>query len=324
MNLKCDAVFEGGGVKGIAFAGAICELERAGYSFENIVGTSAGAIAAALLASGYTGREIEKELIEFQLNSLNKKGRFGTVGSIFNFMKDYGVYNSKSLLVWIENLLKKKGKRTFKDIKTESKNEKYKYKCQMIASDITDQRMLVLPRDLASFGIDPDECSIAFAVQMSMSIPFYYEPVHLIDKNGCEHLIADGGLLSNYPLWVLDADNSEKETQIPTFGLKFQDKEDCELCGCGKIKSIVEYSQSVFTTMIDGHDNYYISKSNGDFERTIFISPVIIDDGEKLLIKTTDFDISEKHKKQLITNGRTAARDFLQTWAYSQWLRRYR
>jgi NTE family protein len=44
--MKADAVFEGGGVRGIAFVGAICCFEENGYEFEKIAGTSAGAIVA--------------------------------------------------------------------------------------------------------------------------------------------------------------------------------------------------------------------------------------------------------------------------------------
>ena len=49
----CNGVFEGGGVRGIAHVGAACVLEAAGYRFEALAGSSAGAIVAALLAAGY-------------------------------------------------------------------------------------------------------------------------------------------------------------------------------------------------------------------------------------------------------------------------------
>ncbi|MCL2462167.1 MAG: patatin-like phospholipase family protein, partial [Defluviitaleaceae bacterium] len=45
MKKKCDGVFEGGGVKGIGLIGAVKAVEDAGYEFENVAGTSAGAIA---------------------------------------------------------------------------------------------------------------------------------------------------------------------------------------------------------------------------------------------------------------------------------------
>lgn len=50
-ELNADLVLEGGGVKGIGLAGAICVLAEAGYQFPRAAGTSAGAIAAVLIAA---------------------------------------------------------------------------------------------------------------------------------------------------------------------------------------------------------------------------------------------------------------------------------
>ena len=61
--LKIDAVFEGGGVKGIGLVGAVAVTEERGYQFENLAGTSAGAIVAALIAAGYKSDKL-KEIIE--------------------------------------------------------------------------------------------------------------------------------------------------------------------------------------------------------------------------------------------------------------------
>ena len=59
-NLIADAVFEGGGVKGIALVGAVAVAEEKGYRWANLAGTSAGAIVASLLAAGYTGAEFRR------------------------------------------------------------------------------------------------------------------------------------------------------------------------------------------------------------------------------------------------------------------------
>ncbi len=67
MPKKADAVFEGGGVKGIGLVGAVSEVEKADYEFVNLAGTSAGAIVASLLAVGYKAADIKKELREAQL-----------------------------------------------------------------------------------------------------------------------------------------------------------------------------------------------------------------------------------------------------------------
>jgi len=68
MALKTDAVFEGGGVKGIGLVGAVSEIEKADYVFENLAGTSAGSIVASLLAVGYKAAEIKVEMDRLNYN----------------------------------------------------------------------------------------------------------------------------------------------------------------------------------------------------------------------------------------------------------------
>ena len=68
-NLMADAVFEGGGVKGIGLVGAVAVAEERGYQWVNIAGTSAGAIVAALLAAGYSAAEMKQIMEELDYNS---------------------------------------------------------------------------------------------------------------------------------------------------------------------------------------------------------------------------------------------------------------
>lgn len=55
-------VLEGGGTKGIAYVGCLQALQELNYNFDNVVGTSAGAITAALLYLGYSPEEIKNIL----------------------------------------------------------------------------------------------------------------------------------------------------------------------------------------------------------------------------------------------------------------------
>src|SRR5215208_2534246 len=64
-----DLVFEGGGLKGIGIVGAYSVLEERGYRPQNVAGTSAGAIVAALLAAGYTAAELRHTMTERASNS---------------------------------------------------------------------------------------------------------------------------------------------------------------------------------------------------------------------------------------------------------------
>ncbi len=327
MANKVDAVFEGGGVKGIGLAGAVAQVEKAGYQFENLAGTSAGAIIAGLLAVGYTAAEIKREMERLDYNKFKDEGlldKLGLVGKGFNLGLEYGIYEGEFFESWFEELLQAKGKTTFGQIKTEYKEDKYRYKFQAIAADITDRKLVVLPGDLAYFGFDPDAFSISRAVRMSMSIPVFFEPVKLTDTSGRVHYIVDGGVLSNYPIWLLDDGTSTPAW--PTFGFKLiePDKRLLKKADRNPINNMVSFLKAIAGTMMDAHDNYHISNSGGDYERTIGIPTVIKLDDTDVEIKTTDFDITPEESQKLYDNGVQAATIFLDTWDFEKWVARYR
>lgn len=56
--MRFDLVFEGGGAKGMVFVGALQAFEAAGHTPGRLLGNSAGAITATLLAAGYSAEEL--------------------------------------------------------------------------------------------------------------------------------------------------------------------------------------------------------------------------------------------------------------------------
>lgn len=62
--MKYDLVFEGGGAKGAVLVGAYEEFAQRQHTFGRLLGTSAGAITAALLAAGYSAAEMSTALSE--------------------------------------------------------------------------------------------------------------------------------------------------------------------------------------------------------------------------------------------------------------------
>jgi NTE family protein len=325
--LKTDAVFEGGGVKGIGLVGAVSAIEKAGFEFENLAGTSAGAIVAALLAVGYTATEIRKELETLDYSNFKDEGtlqKLGVIGKGLSIVFNYGIYKGDYFESWLEYLLQAKGKKTFGQIKTSYPEEKYRYKLQVIVTDITERRLLVLPHDLRHFGFDPDRFSIAKAVRMSISIPLFYKPVKLKDINGKVHLLLDGGVLSNYPIWLLDDGTSNPPW--PTFGFKLTELNTRELKSgpANTIKNPISYMAALIATMIEAHDNFHISRSKGDYDRTIRIPTTIVLDHGVKEIKTVDFDITTEESKLLFNNGENAASEFLKSWDFETWIKKYR
>ena len=289
-KLKVDAVFEGGGVKGIGLVGAASAVEKAGYQFENLAGTSAGDIVSTLLAVGYSADAIKLKLEQLDYLKFKDKGildHFGILGKLLSLGFEFGIYEGDYFENWFDTLLDEMGPKKFGEIRTEHEEEKYRYKAQMIATDLSDRRLLILPGDLKDFGYDPDEFSISRAVRMSMSIPFFFEPVKLEDGMGREHIIVDGGVLSNYPIWLLD-DGSD-DPPWPTFGFKLIEKDERKLKQSreNEIKDPIQFIKSIVGTMLDAHDSYHISNSSGDYQRTIGIPTVVKIDGEDKEIKTT-------------------------------------
>lgn len=87
MPAKIKLALEGGGGKGIAFCGALRALAGMGVTFEELAGTSAGAITAALLAAGYTADELE-----------NVVSPCGSAAVDWNRFKDLG--NAPRIALW--------------------------------------------------------------------------------------------------------------------------------------------------------------------------------------------------------------------------------
>lgn len=313
-NKRLDAVFEGGGVKGTALVGAIAVTERLGYQFVNLAGTSAGAIVAALLAAGYTAAELKQVMDDLDYRRFKDEGlmdRIPLLGPLLSLGFEKGIYEGAYFEGWLSDLLKAKGVQTFGDlVMEESKDDpRYRYKVQVIATDISGGRMLVLPRDIAGYGMDPDRLNVARAVRMSMSIPFFFEPMVLQDVNGVPSYIVDGGVLSNYPVWLFD--DGTPDPPWPTIGYKLVEPSE------GKpnvIRGPITLFAALFATMMEAHDARYIQDSN--FVRTVPIPT--------LGVQTTEFDLPAERREALYQSGVKAAEEFFAHWDFEGYKRRYR
>ena len=324
---RVDIVLEGGGVKGVALAGAISVLEEEGYQPQNVAGASAGAIIATLLAAGYKGSEIGKIIADQDFSLFMDKGWEDWLTSIislpFSILRDQGIYEGNYFLNRMKELLAAKNIHTFRDliVPEYADQPKYRYKVQVIASDITEKRMFVLPRDASYLGMDPDDLSVAEAVRMSMSFPIFFEPFRIRHpQTGREHLIVDGGLLSNFPVWLFDSDG---KPEWPTFGLRLV--EDNNKVSLGErlpalsfageaLDPLVTYVMDLVSTALEAHDRLYIESDN--FARTIAIPT--------LGVSTLDFKLPHEKTEALYASGREAAGKFLTAWNFKQYVATFR
>jgi NTE family protein len=316
MVLRADAVFEGGGVRGIAFVGALEVAEEEGYRWVNVAGTSAGAIVAALLAAGYTAREmadILKTLDYTRFRDTSWLDRIPLVGPLLSLIFENGIYEGDYFLRWMRGLLRAKGVRTFGDLILQefSDDERYRFRLRVIASDISRGEMLVLPQDIVHYGMRPEGLEVALAVRMSMSIPFYFEPVYLRDRRtGRKSCIVDGGILSNFPVWLFD---TEEEPLWPTFGFRLSDYPEGR-APQRSIRGPVSLLSALFSTMMAAHDARHIREQ--DFVRTIVIPT--------LGVESTDFSLSRDKAEALYASGKEAARRFFARWDFKGYVERYR
>ncbi|MFP5111555.1 patatin-like phospholipase family protein [Bacillaceae bacterium C204] len=294
--MKADAVFEGGGARGIAFIGAIQAMEEEKVEWERLAGTSAGAIIAALLASGYKSHEIRYHLSKLDFSKLRGGtflNRIPILGSLLELMIHLGIYKNDYLETWLDSLLTEKGIRTFADLPEE--------KLKIIASDVSNGEMLILPDDLVRYGMTPVDLKVSTAVMMSASLPFFYRPVIWKSKDRKKSYILDGGLLSNFPIWIFDTDNP----RWPTFGFRFvKDKVNIDPV----IPTPLHLFKNIIKTMIQAHDLRYLNKET--IERTIQIPA-----GD---LNATDFELDKDEIDFLYMSGYTSAKEFLSKWDFEQ------
>lgn len=310
-----DAVFEGGGIKGIGLVGALKIFEQNGYEWKNLSGTSAGSIVAALIAVGYSAEEIKKLMLQLDYNKISDKNHFSIpiISNTGNLIFKKGIFKGDYIKNWIDEALSNKlnhskGKKvTFGDliipkekgILINDNKYKRKYKLHIIATDISNGKMLILPEDIEEFGINPDDLEVSLAIRMSMCIPYFFQPVNLINVNtNKKSLIVDGGVLSNYPVWLFDVKGTPR---WPTIGFKLGGNKEIRE---HKISNIFNFTSSIIETMLEAQDDIHIRDM--DYLRTVKINT--------LDIKTTDFNISKEKIMELYNSGELCASEFLENW----------
>ena len=313
-----DLVFEGGGVKGIGLVGALSTLEEHGYRPHRVAGTSGGAIVASLLAAGYDAAQLRELVLSLDYRQFEDRAWEDKVPLIersLSLLLDLGLYEGERLRAWIHELLAAHGVRTFGDLPAGA--------LQVIASDVTTRRLLVLPRDALALGIEPDELEVALAVRMSTSIPIFFEPVRFDNpRTGETHLIVDGGMLSNFPVWLFDAPEGVRPVR-PTFGLLLVEPDPSvpvsERIGSSRMtghgpRAVIDYLKALAETVMEAHDRLYVEQET--FARTIPIPT--------LGIRTTEFDLDRERALALYESGRRSAAEFLARWDFDAYLAEYR
>lgn len=317
-----NLALEGGGVRGLAYAGALEVLEQKNIlkNIERVAGSSAGAIAGLMISLGYNSIEIDSILQTLKIQDFNDgKDIFGKIKRI---KKEYGIYKGDKFETWLGHLIRFKtgnANTTFLQLhQLHLQNNLFKdFYCT--GTNVSKQQLEIL-----SWQKWP-QMTLKTAVHISGCIPFYFKPV-AIDSSGDEvslkdtlcnyDLYVDGGTLCNYPINMFDSctDNgnpltSEHVIYNPqTLGLKLERDEQIKQLNEGKtdiaaydIKNMKQYTRAVMNLIMENINrrSYDLSNEKG---RTIYISY-----GD---ISARVRKISTAEKKVLHDKGVTAALKF--------------
>jgi NTE family protein len=285
-----NIVLEGGGVKGIAYGGAISALEKQiDFSkVKNVAGTSAGSIAAFLIAIGLSGKQIGQILCDTQFRQF-QDDNIGLIRNGWRLMTKYGICTGEKFITWAKKVLADQHLYpdiTFKDFERirETKN------LFVVATNVSKGRSEVF------CAKNTPNVKVVDALRMSMSIPFYYATVRY---NGDYYV--DGGVLNNFPIRIFDSlefnqnchSIGERLINPNTLGFRLDTTGEVQNTEKIKTNNIFNFAVSIFNLI------YGYEQTNGldshDWDRTIRIC---IDN-----ISAIDFDLTDDQKQQMLKSG---------------------
>lgn len=319
-----NLILEGGGIRGIAYCGALEALEEKGIlnNIRRVGGTSAGAIQATLLAVNYSAAEITDVVAGMKIQSFND-GQFLFVGGTHRLIERFGWYKGDVFRRWLGNKISAKvGKSdlTFGELHQLAQRDSCIKDLYVTATNLTQQKVMVF-----SYENHPN-LAIADAVRASMSIPLYYCAVFMDSTgrfyknppvNTAADVLVDGGVLMNFPIDIFDQNQylesplghfppSTKIFNPTTLGLRLerseQIKADAQNMGLASysIRDFRSYLGAFYNLVseVNNRNNF----SSADLKRTISI------DFQHIGARVRK--ISEEEKQTLINNGKKAVEVF--------------
>jgi NTE family protein len=324
-NFK-NLVFEGGGVKGIAYVGVVDVLAEKEIlkDIERVGGTSAGAINAILVGLGFRRKETKDVLWSLDFKKFMDDS-WGVIRDTKRLIEEYGWYKGDFFRNWIGRQIKKKtgnSESTFADIETLKEKKGFKSLYFMGTNLSTGFS------EVFSGEHTPRMC-VADAVRISMSIPLFFAAKRSIRGD----IYVDGGVLDNYPVKLFDREKYikgaggaepdyykkiNKDVKIlkrpvskyvynkQTLGFRLDTREEKALFRdhaepvTKKIGDFMDYSWALINTVLNAQQNIHLHSD--DWARTVYI--------DTLGVNTTDFYLEDEKKQDLVESGRSGTQEY--------------
>jgi NTE family protein len=325
-----NLVFEGGGVKGIAYLGALEVLDEKGIlkNIKRAGGTSAGAINALIFGLGFSTKEMRDILFSLDFRKFLDDS-WGVIRDTKRLLEEFGWYKGDFFRSWISDLIRRKtgnSEATFKDVFDQREKKGFK-DIYFVGVNLSTHFAEVFSNE------HTPRMPVADAVRISMSIPLFFAS----KRNLRGDVYVDGGLLDNYPVKLfdrekyVDKENLAKNTREPDYYKDHNDKlrdmgkdispylYNKETLGfrldsareiavfrdqaeppTSKINDFFDYATNLVKTLLEAQSNQHLHSD--DWHRTIYI--------DTLGVRTTDFDLDDKTKRALIKSGRTHTEEY--------------
>lgn len=322
-----NLVFEGGGVKGIAYVGAMQALNTKAIlpNIERVGGTSAGAIYATILALNYSGDETQQLLWNLNFHNFLDDS-WGIIKDSKRLLKDFGWYIGDYFRKWIGERIRAKtgdSESTFADLEAQKEKKGFR-SLYLIGTNLSTGFSEVFSAEHT-----PD-IRVADAVRISMSFPLFFAA----KRNPRGDVYVDGGVLDNYPIKLFDRKKyvasashrllpdyyarinkemgqSERSTSsyvfnTETLGFRLSSKDKISLfrdhtaAVAHPIQDFFDYAKSLIETFIDAQTNTHLHSD--DWQRTIYI--------DTMGVGTLEFSLLDDRKKELFASGQQGVEDY--------------
>jgi NTE family protein len=315
-----NLVFKGGGVKGVAYLGAIEVLEQQGIlpGIRCVAGSSAGAITAMALSfplgaaqvadlvntldfskiagGGTDDLPLVPEILRKELGKL-----LGDVDAVIRLLLHYGLHTSDYFYGWLKQTIAGQcggnAMATFREFHERGFRDLY----------VTSADVSLHVTHYFSARLTPD-VAVADAVRMSMSLPFFFVPQRFDGTTiGTGNYCVDGGTQNNYPISLFDAKPHGGTSYINWETLGFFLYTAPENVRPAKIENLVQYIRNMVDTLLAAQD-VLTRASESDVLRS-----VMVDDCG---VATTDFDIKpgDDTYNKLVESGRQATHAYLASY----------
>lgn len=310
-----NLVFEGAGIRGIAYAGVIQAMEEHGITenIEKVGGTSAGAISSLLFTLSYTSAEMDSIISNTDFEDFND-GKYFFVGGISRTKNKFGWYRGIKFSEWLGTLIEEKtgnSELTFEELHENGYKDLY-----VTATSLNKQELVIL-----SHKTYP-KMKVKDAVRISMSIPLYFQAVFVDsiggtyseqNQNNDLDLMVDGGIIGNFPIQMFDTykiDSLNKKVRIPnyeTLGIRIDS--DSQIKEDSLSRNLTPYPIIDFTDYISAFYIMVIENLNrnnlteDDWNRTVSVSSVGITPRIKKL--------TPEQKEMLFNSGKESVESYL-------------